>query len=259
LGVVGPGALGHALFALGFSQAASAFLGDPAWRGYALATRGRYEEAALAFGDAPATAYDKGNALALSHHFHDAIDAYDDALDANPEDEDARFNKDLIRRLLAEGAVDAGPSASMANASAMKEHRGKASDQKDGDTSSSGNGYVGNQEGASTSGGQGGSKVSRVGKGDGVSHNSGEGKATGSASAGSGLGRSGGDLAEATAMMAENQRKILRGHTAGGVEPSVEWLKSLPDDPGLYLKLRIKAERHRRAESAGTGPKEDDD
>ncbi len=178
-------------------------------------------------------------------------------MDANPEDEDARFNKDIVQKIIAGGAVDAGRSKSMANAFANKEHKGKASDNSDGETSSTGNGYVGNQEGSSQSGAQGGSKVSRAGKGQQQASDSGEGKATGSASQGSGPGRAGGDMADVTAMLAENQRKVVRGHTDQSIVPTVEWLQTLPDDPGRFLKLRILAEQKRRA--AQGAQQEDDD
>jgi Ca-activated chloride channel family protein len=258
LWLAGPVVLGHILFSLGYTAAAADLMHDPAWKGYALARAKQWEAAAGAFGVSPANAYNRANALAWSHHYHDAIDVYDDALDANPEDEDARFNKDIVQKIIAGGGVDAGTTTSMANASANKEHKGKASDIGDGDTSSMGNGYVGNQEGSSQSGSQGSSKVSRVGKGQKQTTESGSGKATGSASQGSGAGRSGGDLADVTAMLAENQRKVVRGHTDQSVVPSVEWLQTLPDDPGRFLKLRILAEQKRRAAHA-SGPEEDDD
>lgn len=255
--LAGPVGLGSVLFALGDTSRAAALLQDPAWKGYALARAAKWEAAATAFGVAPANAYNRGNALARSHHYHDAIEAYDDALDANPEDDDARFNKDIVQKIVAGGAVDAGTTNSMANASANKEHKGKASDNGDGDTGSTGNGYVGNQEGSSQSGAQGGSKVSRVGKGQKQTSDSGEGKATGSASQGAGPGRAGGDMADVTAMLAENQRKVVRGHTDQSIVPTVEWLQTLPDDPGRFLKLRILAEQKRRA--AQTVQQGDDD
>jgi Ca-activated chloride channel family protein len=243
---------------MGYASASAFLLHDPAWKGYALAAAGHWEDAAAAFGDAPANAYNKGNVLALSHHYHDAIEAYENALDANPEDEDARFNKELVRRILAGGAVDASPSRNSANATANKEHHGKSSDYHDGEASSSGNGFTGNQEGASTSGAQGNSKVSKVGAGSKGSADNGLGKATGSASAGSGVGRAGGNLADVTAMLRENQRRFVRGYTGEAVVPTIEWLQTLRDDPGEYLKLRIKAEQIRRAAHAASS-KEDDD
>lgn len=243
----GQTALGYLLFALGDTASAARLLGDPAWKGYVLATAGHYEDAAAAFGDAPANAFNKGNALALAHHYHEAIDAYDDALDSDPEDEDARFNKDLMTRLLTEGATDAGRSQSSANATANKKHHAKASDEKDGETSSSGNGYTGNREAASASATQGNSKLSKAGAGNEPSSGSNGAKATGDATSGGGLGRSGGNLAEAFAMMRENQRKVLRDRTNGYAEPTAEWLQTLHDDPGEYLKLMIRAEQMRRA------------
>lgn len=255
--IAGPPLVGRGLLASGHAGLAAMFLHDPAWTGYALAKAGRYDAAVAAFGSSPASAYNRANALAEAHRYRDAIEAYNDALDADPEDADAQFNKAIVEKIVAGGALDAGKGGGLANAEANKDFHGKRSDIGDGETSSSGNGYVGSEEGASSRGAQGSSKVSRVGTGTQNSKNAGEGKATGSASEGAGPGRSGGDLADVTAMLAANQRRGLRGHTDQGIIPSVEWLETLPDDPGRFLKLRILAERQRR--TAHTAAPEDDD
>ena len=44
--------------------------------------------------------YNKGNALAKAQKFQEAITAYDESLEINPDDEDALFNKKLVEDLL---------------------------------------------------------------------------------------------------------------------------------------------------------------
>ena len=126
----------HLLFSLGYSAASADLLHDAALKGFVLAHEGRWEASAAAFSQGRGNAYNRGIALARSAHYRDAIDAFDDVLEESPEDADAQFNKDVVRKILADGAVDAGRAKGMANATANKEHRGKASDIGDGEASS---------------------------------------------------------------------------------------------------------------------------
>ena len=248
LALVGPTLLGHALLSAGFSQAAARFLGDPGWRGYTLAREGRYAEAADAFGDAPVNAYDRGNAYARAGFYQRALDAYDDALEADPEDEDASFNKAIVAKLLDNALTQPGGTQGNANAVAMHEKKHGGQGNAEGKTNSLGVGYVGNKEGSSTSGTQGNSKVSKVGSGDAQATDNNSGKASGSAGLASGRGRTGGDLADITAQLAANQRRYSPAFTATTIKPNVEWLQTVPDDPGSFLKLQIRAEHKRRQE-----------
>ena len=242
----GPALLGHALFAAGFRGAGARLMGDAGWRGYTLAREGRWLEAAAAFGDKPAFAYDRGNALVHAARWDDALDAYDDALEADPEDSDARYNRALIAKLLDSQALAPGQTQGNANAIGRHSHTHGGSGNKQGDTNSMGNGYVGNQEANTTSGTQGSSSVAKLGRGDNKATDSNSLKASGSAGVASGAGRSGGDLADITQQLAFNQRRYSPLFTAKVLEPNVQWLETVPDDPGSFLKLQIRAERKRR-------------
>jgi hypothetical protein len=46
-------------------------------------------------------------------------------------------------------------------------------------------------------------------------------------------------------------RRVTKSFEAHEIRPDRLWLRTLPDDPGRYLKLRLKAEHTRRVE-AGT-------
>ena len=249
--VSGPLLLGNAMFALGYKFAAAPLLHDAGWHGFALAHNGDYRAAAKAFGDAPVNAYNRGNALTRAGLLHEALDAYDAAIDADPEDSDARYNKALVEKILDTQATPAGETSGNANASARAErHHGGVGNQN-GDTNSVGIGFVGNKEGSTNSGAQGGSKVSKIGKGQSADSGLENEKASGSAGQSGGKGRSGGDLVDITAQLAANQRRYSPSFTSKTIRANVEWLETVPDDPGSFLKLQIRAERkHREAIAA---------
>ncbi|WP_437881130.1 VWA domain-containing protein [Pseudomonas sp. LRF_L74] len=82
-------------------EAASRFE-DPQWQGEALYRAGDYPAAAARFaqGDSAAAHYNRGNALAKSNELEAAIDAYDQALEQQPDLLPARQNKALVEQLL---------------------------------------------------------------------------------------------------------------------------------------------------------------
>ncbi|MDK8463972.1 VWA domain-containing protein [Marinobacter sp. SS13-12] len=81
---------------------AAQVLDDPAWRGSALYREGNFESAAEAFARAetPSAQYNRGNALARAGKLEEALKAYDRALEKQPQNEDARFNRDLVKQLM---------------------------------------------------------------------------------------------------------------------------------------------------------------
>lgn len=87
---------GQAAFvAKDFAGAASVFE-NPDWKGAAAYRAGDYAAAStLAVSD-----YNRGNALAKSGQLEQALAAYGAALEVNPADSDAQFNRDLVADLL---------------------------------------------------------------------------------------------------------------------------------------------------------------
>lgn len=77
-------------------------LDDPDWKGSALYRSGNYDTAAEQFAHSPSANadYNRGNALARKGDLKEALNAYDAALKKNPDDQDARFNRDLVQKLL---------------------------------------------------------------------------------------------------------------------------------------------------------------
>ncbi len=89
---------------------------DPRWQGVALYQAGDYTEAAARFaqGDSAADHYNRGNALAWAGELEAAIDAYDSALQRQPDLAAATKNKALVEDLLRqrEAEKEAGDKAS---------------------------------------------------------------------------------------------------------------------------------------------------
>ena len=75
---------------------------DPDWRAAAQYRAGNFKEAATALEALSSSRahYNRGNALAHSGELEKAIAAYDQALQAEPTMEDARFNRELVEKLL---------------------------------------------------------------------------------------------------------------------------------------------------------------
>jgi len=75
---------------------------DPAWQAAARYRAGECGAAAETLAgrlDAQSN-YNRGNALARARQFEEALAAYDASLAVAPDDEDARFNRELVERLL---------------------------------------------------------------------------------------------------------------------------------------------------------------
>jgi len=83
-------------------QKAAELFEKPQWQGVAKYRAGNYEEAAEKFDklDGAENNYNQGNALARQGRLKEAVDAYNKALQQNPELEDARYNKELLEKLM---------------------------------------------------------------------------------------------------------------------------------------------------------------
>ena len=84
-----------------FDQAARLFDSSD-WKAVALYKAGKYDEASeqLKKDQTALGAYNQGNALAQAGHLEEAVKAYEKALASNPNDADAKYNKELVEKEL---------------------------------------------------------------------------------------------------------------------------------------------------------------
>ncbi|MCJ2026634.1 tetratricopeptide repeat protein [Methylobacterium sp. J-067] len=247
--------VGRLLMSVHLPGLAARVFEDPAWRAAALYEAGRLDEAIALFRNGGRRAsYNLGNALARSGDLQGAIAAYDEALRFNPRDADAQANRSLIARMLEE-AIDRGPGGGIANGTAQYGARyNKSAHQDPNDdvnASSSGEGLAGNREASSSASLPGNSAVARRGRSEQAAIDSAGGKARGSVGDAAGRGRSGTGPAMVAEAPEREARRVTKSFEAHEIRPDRLWLQTLPDDPGRYLKLRLKAEQARRVE-AGT-------
>ena len=151
-----PDQKGARAFAEGrFAESAEHFE-DPAWLAAARYRAGDFAGAAEALAAQPdaRALYNLGNALAKAGKLEEAVAAYDHGLAATPNDEDARFNRDLVKKLL-EGQPPKPPQQSEDKSSDPKKDE---SDQKDQSSASKGESGDPKQQDADSKDGKGDSK-----------------------------------------------------------------------------------------------------
>jgi Ca-activated chloride channel family protein len=93
---------GSILFEQDAHEAAAELFDHPQWKASSLYRAGKYEEA-LQFWNSDETEdsqYNRGNALAKMGRYEDAITAYQQVLDQNPQHQDASYNKQLLEDAL---------------------------------------------------------------------------------------------------------------------------------------------------------------
>ncbi len=185
----GPQAFSRLALRLGWDGAAARFIDSPAARGVALYGMGRYADADAAFAKAGRSqTYNRGLSLAATGDYPLAVAYFDAVLFANPADEQARANRDLIAAMYPP------------------------------------------EQGQST--------------------------APGRIAAAGGLASEDTPIKDALANASgpEWERKLDRK----GIAASDEWLATITDDPGEFLRLRIRAEYDRRAQLGLIRPVEGD-
>lgn len=97
------------LLAQGDAAAAAGRFDNPAWRATAQYRAGDYAAAAKGFAAQDSDGdYNRGNALARAGQLQAALGAYDDALKKNPDNRDAGFNRELVRKLLQQQQAQSG-------------------------------------------------------------------------------------------------------------------------------------------------------
>lgn len=189
LAVAGPDALGGLALRAGLDRPAAALLDEPAARGVALYRLGNYPAADAVFARAGRSqTYNRGLSLAAVGDYPLSVAYFDAMLFANPADDEARRNRDLV-------------------AAMVPPHQGEST-------------APGRIKGAG--------------------------------------GREAGDMPIPDLLANASGPEWERRLDAKGLAATDQWLDTISDDPGEFLKLRIRAEFERRAQLGLIRPEEGD-
>ena len=123
------------LYQQGKYDEAARLFDDPEYKAAALYKAGKYKEASklLKGLDGARALYNRGNSLAREGRLEEALDAYEQALKLDPDSSDARFNRDLVKKVLEDQkkqqeAQGGNPSES-SNKDRKEQQGGKGSDK----------------------------------------------------------------------------------------------------------------------------------
>ncbi|WP_020178644.1 tetratricopeptide repeat protein [Methylopila sp. M107] len=249
--------VGRALYHAGFPGSAGLLLDGPAWDGAVLYAQKRFGEAATAFETASADVadYDRGTALARAGRLDDAVKALEDALYRNPNDEDARYNLALVESLKAKRGRPERDAKNPANADASQQKRGgEAPTDAENEINSTGEGMAGDRDSGREARESGRSQVSRMGRAEQTQADDRQQKARGAIGASEGSGRNGGEGAKVAKSFEQLVKLPKKSYSQQTVQPSPQWLETISDEPGRFLRLKLAAERTGRAERGLAAP-----
>ena len=223
------------------------------WKAAAEYANQQYENAlqSLADKDDAVSHYNRGNALSRLGRFPEALDAYGSALDKDSNDEDARYNKEIIEKLL-EQQKQKGQSQS------------KDGSDENNDSNKTGNQNADSQPGDDQSDANPSDQQQSGQDAQHLQEQTNSGQEQELPSQQSQENDDGGD--EADAHRAENQESAEQGDenapqaAAGETDSEKEiqqaneqWLRRIPDDPGGLLRRKFKYQYQQRGARPPSG------
>ena len=209
--------------------------------------QGDYEAAAEGFrGESSLHRYNRGNALALEGRLEEAIESYDQTLEKSPDHADAKFNRDIVEKLLEEQKQDGengdqneeGESGDQSDA---EDQGNSGSDESDpsqsSDESSQGADSEGQPEDAESEQDPGAEESDSEESGD-------QGRQNARDEPSQPDEEDQQPDASATADTTDSEQEPLS-------DQSEQWLRNIPDDPGGLMRRKFQyqaeARRQRRA------------
>ncbi|MFC4258601.1 VWA domain-containing protein [Marinobacter lacisalsi] len=219
---------------------AASKLTDPLWRGTALYRDGQYESAANAFAnsDSPAAHYNRGNALARAGMPEAALDAWQTALEKNPDHEAARQNRDIVRDFLERQKQQQKQQQQQSGRSdQQKGQEGRQNQPSPGEQPGQQD-SPGNQQGGSDQGGQPGQ--------NGEQRESGQGTPDEPAESQQQAGQGNNDNAD-PGQQSGAQAGLADGEGSDALSQSQQqWLRRIPDNPGGLLRRKFMQQSRSR-------------
>ena len=222
-------------------------LDDPEWKGSALYRSGQFDAAARAFAkaDGPRASYNRGNALARAGKLEEALKAYDAALAANPELEDARHNRKLVEELLKQKnqSQDSKQSNNRKNSSGSKGRDG----QKPQDSQNQSGGNNGKSD-------SGTGQQQNPGASQGSADNP-ENPGEQSRKPDQKKNETNGKSPEPASGRTESQTNSAPAATSGTplTQSQEQWLRRVPDNPGGLLQRKFLQQYEQRQTPSDEG------
>jgi Ca-activated chloride channel family protein len=213
---------------------------DPTWQAVAKYRSGEYGPSAAGFANREDVdnLYNLGNALARLGELETAIDAYDQVLEAEPEMEDALYNRDLLKDLLEQSQdSQGGEQGNQENASesggGAQESEGQSQSDQSGEEGSSGDpGAEGEQGESSVRDQENASQEDLQAMQEELERAAQEAQQQ----SGEAQEQQGTSQADAQAMRrAQEQRQAME-----------QWLRRIPNDPGGLLRRKFRYQYQRQ-------------
>lgn len=224
----------------GSAADAASIFDDPNWRAVANYRAGEYGGSAAGFAEIEdvQSLYNLGNALAKLGEFESAIGAFEEVLEQNPDDEDALYNRDLLKDLLEQQQdSEGGEQGNQENSS----EAGGGAQQSEGESESDQSGEEGQAGDPGAEGEQGESSVR-----DEEAMNQEDMEAMQAE-----LERAAQEAMEESAEaqeqqgMTQEQAEAMR--RAQEQEQAMEqWLRRIPNDPGGLLRRKFRYQYQRQ-------------
>ena len=214
---------GQRLLIEGHPEEAAGHFTDPRRQGHALYLAEKYAEAAerFALGDEAADHYNRGNALALDGQLDAALQAYDLALERDPELEQARYNRERVEERLRQQEAERQRQQEQAQEQTPRESPAGQPPR-----------------GAGTTGDEAAPPESeQSGQPTGNEDETTETPASG-ATASHGEGKNAAAPASQQPPLDRERRQALE-----------QWLRQIPDDPAELLRRKFRLEQQQRQET----------
>ncbi len=246
---------GMALLKQGKSEEAGAVFNSDDWRGISQYRTNNFEQAIESFGQSESVEahYNRANALARAGKLQEALDAYDEQL-ALGENEDARFNRELVEKLMKQQqsqnqSSDSDSDSGDKNNSDSKNQQDKNQQQSADETGDSNK----NEEDKQSDDGENGVKEGEQEPSDKKSAQENLDKKQGEAEQ---------NLAQKVDESKENQEDPETKASASSSNDISEdeqamqqWLNRIPDDPSDLLRRKLRLKHQMEYAETGDGEK----
>ncbi len=231
---------------------------DPAWRAAANYRAGDFQATldSLKDVDSADAAYNRGNALAQMGRYQEAINAYDEALKRKADFADAKYNRDLVEKLLQKQAQNKQQDQKDQQKSAQNQSSSQSSQGQSGKNGQRQSSQSQSQQNSDTNAGnkQGNSAQSASSAQGQSSSSSGQGKQQSSSGQSSSQTSAAAQSSEASGKPdAPPQPESAQNQPPPKMSRADEqWLHRIPDDPGGLWRRKFLYQYNKQQQTQGS-------